>query len=299
MASRLRSSTRRRSIPYPLGRGQADEIALRAGFRPLIRELLTAADMPAAVTRFERAGFNCVVAPRVYGPTHDGWDATPQDFDESSPHARRALFIGREAGRARAAAELELVKSADADREMGRLLGYPRCCVERFVNASHHRKNLEVYRAALDATGGVLAPRLNMLDLGIFHYLSFFPCSFDCAMALRYANAIAQTLVRVYPAFVGAIDAALALHRVVLLDEVQLCIDGRRVGDVLEIERTLPAAMFRHPDGTLDPDEEEAVVRALALLEGKRTLRVDGAALVLDGEHVKLVDAPLVVPFGP
>lgn len=298
VAERSRRLARLRPIAYPLGRAQGDELALRAGFRPLIRQLLEVGEIPTVVARFERAGYVCKVAPRVYGPTHDGWDATLHDFDETTPGARRALFIGRDRARADAAAQVELTKSLEADHEMGRLLGYPRCCVESFVTASRHRKNVEVYRAALAATRGVPRPHLNMLDLSIFHYVSFFPCSFDCELALRYADALAQILRRMHPGFATAIDDALSLHRLVVLDEIQLSLRGGLDGDRLLIDRAAPTSMFRHPDSTLAPTDEEAVVRMLSVLDGKRTLRLDGHALELDGQRFELPAEPLLVPFG-
>src|SRR5262245_10988875 len=116
MASALHE-VRARPLAYPVGSGQADEIALLAGLRAMARQLLGQSDLDAAIRRFERLGFACEVAPRVYGPTHEGWDDTPEPLPATDPSARRALWIGRDRARLADAVACDLAKTDEADRE--------------------------------------------------------------------------------------------------------------------------------------------------------------------------------------
>lgn len=296
-----RAEVASRAIRYPLGSGQAEELALAAGLRPAIRQLLDAASMERARARFERAGFTTVIAPRVYGPTHDGWDDTPTTLAPEAPGARRALFVGRDRARLDEAAACDLAKTDDADRELGRLLGYPRCCVDAFVSTPVPRKNGALHQAAARASSA-FQPRLNVLDLGIFHFVSWIPCAFDCALSLAYADRVAERVARVDAAFAKAIDAALGAHRWVLSDEVQLSMTGRVERDTLTPTRIWPTARDRHPSATLDPASVEAVTRVLALaraatVRGARVEIVRGA-LEIEGEVVPETRGALLVPFG-
>ncbi|MCC6528034.1 MAG: hypothetical protein IT373_35635 [Polyangiaceae bacterium] len=296
--ARARREATERPLRYPVGSGQADDVALGAGLRPLLRQLLEAGPLERERRRYERAGYVVAVAPRVYGPTHDGWDHTPDALDPDAPGARRALFVGRERARVEAAVACDLAKTDAADRELGRLLGYPRCCVEAFVALPPGRQNTELHAAAWAATRGRPEPRLNGLDLAVFHYVSWFPCAFDCPLALAYANAVASRLARLHADFVAAIDAALAAHRLVLCDELQLSLRGRLEGGALALEEVWPTARDRHPEAALDAPAEEAVARALALVRAAQVLEVTPAGLALDGALLGGTAGALLVPFG-
>ena len=150
--ARARAAAAERPIPYPLGSGQAEEVALAGGLRPLVRQLLDAPSLESARARFERAGFLTGVAPRVYGPTRNGWDHTSESLSPDAPGARRALFVGRDRDRIAQAIEADLAKTDEGDRELGRLLGYPRCCVDAFVATSRHRLNTDLHAATIERT---------------------------------------------------------------------------------------------------------------------------------------------------
>jgi hypothetical protein len=290
-----------RPIRYPLGSGQADELALRAGLRPLMRELLRPGDLAVAQARYARAGLASEVAERRYAITRDGWDHADRPPADDDPDARRALFVGRDRGRLEAAIAADLAKTDEADRELGRLLGYPRCCVDAFVDSSSQRKNPEVLRAALARTLGRAAARLNIADLAVFHFVSWYPCAYDCAWSLRYADAVAGLVARLSPGpdgFASRIDAALARHRLVLADDVQLSIDGERAGGALTLREVSPTARDRHPDASLEPLPARVVARALVALRGARALAIEGSTLVLDGRAWPLPEAPVLLPFG-
>ena len=287
-----------RPILYPLGSGQAEEIALAAGLRPLIRQLLDAPSLDQARARFERIGFKTGVAPRVYGPTRDGWDDTPEELHEDERGARRALFIGRDPKAIEEAIACDLAKTDEGDHELGRLLGYPRCCVDAFVATSRHRLNTDLYAAAASRTGAVSHPRLNGLDFAVFHFISWSPCAFDCALSRAYADAVAKRIAARWPAFLSKIDDALDAHRLVVLDEVQLSLRGAFEGSLLFIEEVWPAARDRHPMVDLDPDALEAVARVLAIVRKTKAIEITSEGLVADGRGVAGTGRAMIVRFG-
>jgi hypothetical protein len=287
-----------RAIVYPLGSGQAEEVALAAGLRPMVRQLLDARSLASARARFERAGLRTGVAERVYGPTRNGWDHTPEALSPGDPGARQALFVGRDPGRIGEAIACDLAKTDEGDRELGRLLGYPRCCVEAFVGTSRHRLNTELFAAAAERTQGAPRARLNALDLGVFHFISWSPCRFDCAWSLTYADAVAARLVRRHAGFVARVDEALAAHRLVLLDEVQLSLRGAFDGAGVAVDEVWPTARDRHPSAALEPEAHEAVARLLGLARRARRVAVDMEGLRLDGERIRGTQGALLVAFG-
>lgn len=296
--ARLLAEVDARDLTYPFGSGQGDEIALRSGLRPLIRELLTEAEAATARARFEAGGFLCAVASRDYGPTRDGWDYTPDPSALPAGHRRRALFVGRDRGRIDDAIASDLAKSDAGDRELGRLLGYPRCGVEAFLDCPPPRKNAALSARSCAATEGALNPRLKVLDLGVFHYLSWYPYSYTCAPSSAYADALARRIEARASHFVRQLDRALGRRRLLLHDEVQLSIDRPLGPEGLSIETARPTARDRPPRSILEPDAREAVACALGLLRTSRRLKVDAGRLFVDDVHVPLPVDVLLAPFG-
>jgi hypothetical protein len=283
---------------YPFGSGQGDEIAFRAGLRPMLRELLPVGRIESARARYEKLGLTCELAPFRYGPTHDGWIRDPEP--EGSETARTAMFVGRDRGALAEAAAAEVGRTDEASIALGRLLGYPQCCVTAFVKTSRERRAAELHAAALRRTASTPRARLNGLDLAVFHFLPWSPCSFECPHSLRYADALARVIGKVHPTFVAAIDRALARPRLVLAYEVQLSIDGVWDGAVLHVRRVDPTAADRHPDAVLDPGAADVVERALHLVSGARTISVSEGRLSIDGtaRAVELPrPLPVLVPF--
>ena len=287
--------------PYPFGSGQGDEIGLRAGLRPMIRELLPEARIPSAIERYARLGFSCEVASTLYGPTTDGW--LNETLVTSSPTTRSAVFVGRDRGALEDAVRAELDRNdAEAITSLGRLLGYPRCCVSAFVETSRERRASELHAAALARTTGRPRARLNGLDLAVFHFVPWSPCSYECPHSLRYADALAERVERVRPAFVASIDRALGRARLMLCSEVQLSIDGAWDGHAVRVEAIEPTAIDRDPRAPLGAVETSVVARALRWLRGAKTVAVLDERLFVDGAPRDLVlpgRLPLLVPFGP
>ncbi|MEI8255391.1 MAG: hypothetical protein WCJ30_06920, partial [Deltaproteobacteria bacterium] len=271
-----------RPIDYALGSGESDEVALYAGFKPLLRQVLPVERLAAARARFEALGL--VVAEADHR------------VDLAST-AGRVLFVGRDPKRVRAAVECEV--APEHDLELAQLLGYPRCCATAYLEVPAPRENMAVFARACGATRGPFEPRLNCLDLSVFHYVSWLPCAFSCALSLAYANAVAAHIALRHGQFLGrgrrqhavcpprcrhetfvaAIDTALAAHRLALHEDVQVSIAGRFDGHRIAVERVWPTARDRHRDVPLSGPAREATARLVRLVAASPTLSLERGVL--------------------
>ncbi len=288
-----------RPIPYPLGSGEADTIALLAGDKPLVRQLLDAGSLSRARIRFAELGLVS--------------EAAPASKSFAVRPGRTVIFFGRDASIVREAARLE--SRAEHDEELGRLLGYPSCCIAAYLEAPLPRDNLALYRAAFVHTGAEeAAGRLNGLDLGVFHWISWLPCSFACAPSLAFANAVARAITERHDAalgrnapacapgcaheqFVERIDDALGARRLALHADVQVSMTGAVSGASVRVERAWPTARDRHPSVPLDPDARDAVARLVTLVRRAREVAIHDGALHVDGEPIVKAAEVVLVPF--
>jgi hypothetical protein len=305
---RLLSDARRGPTQGPddaLGSGEADEVALFAGIKPLLRQIVPTGALAATRVRFEALGLSTeVTAHRASQSTTRG----------------AVLFVARDPRIARSAAECE--GRPEHDRDLGRLLGYPRCCVEAYLEVAPPRRNLEVVARAWARSPGPLCPRLNCVDLGVFHYVSWLPCSFDCRLAKAHADAVAHHLARHHgqflarpvsraratPAacppgcrherFVAATDAALSAHRLVVLEELQVSIAGAYDGGEVRVDRAWPTAWDRHPGAPVAPDALEAAARVTARIRAAGTVRVEGGTLYAGAVPILHSPDAMLMPFG-
>lgn len=260
----------RRAILYPLGSAQGEELALHRGLKPAIRQSLSRSALATQRERCERLGLHCV---------------------EIAADAGVVLIVARDRGRAEAIAALERAPRAAAGRpldpreiaEHGQLLGFPACCVEAFA---HHasgagRGTLPGCRAALEATRGALAPRLNVLDPEVFHWVSWIPCAFDCAASMAYADRLAALVAARYPVFVRRLDYALAAHRLVASDVVQVSLTGLWRGDRLVVDRAWATAHDRRPGAPTLPGDLERADALVAALRHAGALTADPRGAVV------------------
>jgi hypothetical protein len=291
------AETRARRIAYPLGSGEADILALRAGLKPLVRQLLDRASLDAAVSAFRREGFHVVVSPVRYrgtGRTYECFAAADAPADAEAP-----VFVSRDPAVLDAAASCEWQEKGDVrPRAIGELLGYPRCCVDAFVSTPPPRPNRELAARAVAAAAGRSLPRLNAIDQAVFHFISHNPCSLACEPSRRMADAVATIVHRDHPAFARAIDEALAAHRLVVRDDVQVSVAGEVTAAGIAVDRVWPTAIDRHPRATLGPRAETAVADLVATLRRGRVLSASGGGVTLDGRPVDGAAGALLVTFG-
>ena len=304
-AARAEAATR--PIAYALGSGEADEVALYAGLKPLIRQVLPLSQLSAARARVEALGLAIGVSEhRMELPSTEG----------------TVLYVGRDPRLVREAVLCEAMP--DHDHELGKLLGYPRCCVEAYLEIPPPRRNVEAFARAAAASGGVFAPRLNTVDLAIFHYVSWLPCSFSCAISKAFADAVADHIARRHgrfvattrsaapraasascppgcrhERFVAAIDEAHAAHRLLLFEDVQISLTGAFDGREVRVDRAWPTARDRHPDAAQGEDAREAAARVVALIEAAGTVSIVDGVLHAGGEAVIRTADAMLLPFGP
>jgi len=285
-----------RRLAYPLGSGQAEEIALGAGIKPLVRQLLDASSLDVALERFRRAGFHVVVPPVRY--TGRGRARVTFTDGDAPSGAEAPVFVSRERRVAEAAAACEVDDEDEQPRVMGELLGYPPCCVEAFASTPIPRPNRELASRALARTAGALCARLNTLDQAMFHYIAYSTCSFDCAPSSSFADAVASIVHSRHPHFAAAIDNALGAHRLMLSDDVQVSIAGRLTGAGIDMFRVWPTAVDRRPGRGLGATAESAIVELLLALRRGRVLAVTEAGVLVDGALLEGTAGALLVPFG-
>ena len=296
-----------RPIAYALGSGESDEVALYAGIKPLLRQIVAPAMIKPTRQRFAALGLAVEEAEHLVAlPSTQG----------------RVLFVARDWDRARAAAACEAAE--DHDLELGQLLGYPRCCVDAYLHVPPPRSNAAAFARARASTGRRFEPRLNTLDLAVFHYLSWLPCSFSCRFALAFADAVAEHIAKRHGQFLASpeaaragrvprstcppgcrhetfvrdIDGALAAHRLLLLEDVQVSIEGVFDGHSVAVRRAWPTARDRHPHATLEAAALEAAARLAAIIEAAGNVAVEDRTLVVGGRAIARTENAMLLPFG-
>jgi hypothetical protein len=283
-----RQAVQARTLAYPLGAGEAEVIAVVAGIKPMLRQTLAREQADAAVGRYAHLGLAALVRSAADNPR--------------ARHGEGLVYLGRDARRL---AEAAAAEAGEDDVALGELLGYPRCCVAAFMAATQPRTCASVLHANWRGFRGEGAAVLNGIDLRVFHYASWQPCSPDCAPSRRYAEAVrglvgssaAQvvTQARRDPGmgrFVAAIDRAQAAHRLHVLPGVQLSIAGDAEGEAVRVRHAWATAVDRHPGFPMDADEVEATARLVLRIAAGVAVRVYGQVLEVDG--VALLRAPLV-----
>ena len=198
----------------------------------------------------------------------------PARFDRSE--RQTIVYAARSLDRAeavRAAEQATLatdssVSRIESHRELGRLLGYPRCCVDAFLSvtsafdvpgASYQGRDEDVLHAqgALARTAGHPHARLNPLLLSSrIRLVTFYPCRYDCEPALRYADALSTAIARKDRAAALQLDAALAC-------EVILAANGARALVERADDGTRRAAAPPLPPGMPDSRGDQAFAASI------------------------------------
>ncbi len=299
------AEAKRRPIAYALGTGEAEEVALFRGLKPVLRQSHPDETIEAAKARFRAMGFTV----RTVAPA-ESMVGMPQWL----------LFAGKERDRVIAAARCEVQAAKGHERLLGMLLGYPECCVDAFIEAPQPRGLRALARRAMERAAGPGFARLNALDPSMFHYISWSPCSLRCAPSKAYADAVAACIGHEYgqavhhgdgrtrcppgcrhARFVEGVDRALGAHRLLATDAVQVSLTGRFEGGTLHVEHAWATERDRHPSVPTAPAVREAAVRLAALATEAGTVAVVDDQLVLGGrwggQPVATLEGALLVPF--
>jgi DNA repair photolyase len=188
---------------------EVDLVALERGARPAIKlEDLDAGRAEAVEARLRARGFATVRGAR-YRKRFD----VPEAYDAGTARDLVNVYAARAAAAAAAVAAAERDRTPDGTRRAGLALGYPPCCVERFVALERDpaRDEMGLNESALRMLAGdgerAIAWELN--PLSSCSPIGFFPCHGGCEAALACARRVLTALREADPAAQERARAAL------------------------------------------------------------------------------------------
>jgi hypothetical protein len=213
-----------------IGSLNVEWIAIKAGVKPANRVTIEPERADGLEARAKREGFFVERGARLV--EFPGRPASMILY--MSPDAARAreLVDAEEPLLPPASNRLHVDEAITLHARLGRLLGFPPCCVEEF-GARLRRgvtRRLNGQEAHEDFVAAECAVRGSSRFLGRLNDLSpdrrvrivtFYPCRYDCTTAADYAAAVFAAAARISPA------AATAL-RTALLGTVSIATDGNR-----------------------------------------------------------------------
>lgn len=173
---------------------ELEQLAFRIGIKPALRTWVSTRRASGLVQGLERRGVAVARSVELDGKV--------------------VLYVGRDRARVEALRAAEAIvlpgrgapseEGLAAHRTLGRLLGYPRCCVDaylaRVARGVHLRADgtraAEVVVALEDAASrsDSRLGRLNVVAPGHRALVPFYPCRLDCEYAARFASALYDAL---------------------------------------------------------------------------------------------------------
>jgi predicted dehydrogenase len=168
---------------------EPEEVAFRLGLKPVLYRTVPEAQAEAVRARFPGAA----VAEVRYGLARDPLQDRRARGEGGEPWVD--LFLSSDAALARRAAEIyNNNKIGEAVAEMGRLLGYPECCVTAFECLPDRSNNSFLRYATRLATlsrGQAFQPCLNNLHLVA---TPWYPCSYGCEASAALSRRVLAAL---------------------------------------------------------------------------------------------------------
>jgi hypothetical protein len=185
--------------------GKVHVLGVLAGVRPCGRLALPPDAAHRALARLSRLGLRTAIVAAAQVP---GDIDTAHDPAGSVAH----VFFSRDGSASRAADLERRFSAAEASgapmgtdtfsRAMGRLLGYPACCVDAFLAAGPGTATDDLVRAA-HGRSRRFHWALNPLDArSTFPLVAHIPCRYDCESSVAQALALHGMLDSLYP-FLG------------------------------------------------------------------------------------------------
>lgn len=200
-------------------------LALEHGAREVIKRMWPPGQLGAQLTPLETRG----LVTQRFGVTSHGGAVSERDV----------VFVARDAPALAAAlrveAALQSSRGRDDDaavREMGALLGYPRCCVDRFVRMTS-RDDASLAGALLGPLG-VRMPFETAFTVVPFALVSHAPCAPGCAPTI----ALARALLAAMPDAARARYEGLASARWGI--DAQGCVVHEQAGSAVRIDPSDP-----------------------------------------------------------
>jgi len=286
--------------------GRVHVLGVSSGCRPCGRIVVDESDAARQVTVLENQGLRTAEVPVP---------AALKDRDAGAG-ARGAglhhVFFSK-GDEARAAADLVVrfaqsqeggsaLDPAEFSRSLGRLLGYPRCCVEAFTAAGPDATTSSLLQAA-HRRSEAFHWQLNVLDpVSPFTLLPHLPCRFDCAPSLAMASRLASVLDEVFPFLAGAARRALGRPWLWWAASRGAALAGPADADAAGAACRLPdSPLLRsgiHPDAAA----RGFLHRVLPILAVADHLRLDGSTVRVSRAGVPLAQLdegcdPLIFPF--
>ena len=274
------------------------------GRKPMLRLVLDEAAWASFRETSASKGYAIANVDRTVRESEDG-RLVPSD-----ERARVVGFVGREERDVTEAARIdgELLASGSSPetwrtlgRRLGALLGYPRCCVDHFVELAADAGKDEVVRSVARGSGRFL-PWLNNVSMSVYHAISWFPCRYDCEASARVARAVDERVRaaagRKYP----RLRRYLAMPRLYFDDRRQLIFEGatERDGRVQFRGVHTPFTFHRRRDDVLGDwlFHAEVVTRLAAAdwFEAGGTEVVTGSRDSV--ETIQWTTTPVWMPFG-
>jgi len=140
--------------------------------------------------------------------------------------SRCAVYVSQTVSLAEEARDADAMGKGQEDAvAMGRLLGYPRCCVEAFTALPVRYPNRVPISAAAGRTRR-FEPLLNNLSLRRFTFIAHFPCRFDCAESLAQAERVRAAMSAANSEVTREVVRLLGMPRVYASDEAQAVLEG-------------------------------------------------------------------------
>lgn len=214
--------------------------ALVAGAKDVVRVVLERPERESALVLLAQLG--CAVVPSPFGLATERESTLGDRFtfhvDANDPRASSfVLLVAREAKVARHACEVEAYGDND---DLGRLYGYPACCVaayERIASGNDWLDQL-VADVRLRGTGErpfYAANRIGSLYEGLGFLPDYFPCSLYCEGAMRLATSLrSAALTCDLDDIVAHTDTVLQRPIIAWRGLVIQPVDARRDGDTLQ-----------------------------------------------------------------
>ena len=242
----------RKPVDFGLGANEGEWMGFTLRLKPLVREVVSMAEWERRGPDYKAQGLHAQALNIGIGqdPFHGytmgsaGRDqmiiALPEDSDKEwwtawkrSAGSKVLMCVGRDPERVHRALEVDRLMLDAEDRENeaaltqehGELLGYPSCCIDAYVAAQPILRNRDPIARAAAATQ-TFSFLLNNLTLTAFHYIGWYPCSYDCEPSMRYAHRLDKELMRLRPRVRKALHWATSMPRLYLDDRRQILLEG-------------------------------------------------------------------------
>lgn len=284
--------------------GKVHVLGVLAGIRPCGRLALPPDATRRALARLSRLGLRTALVPAAQAPgdrdtARDPVGAVAHVFFSRDGSASRAADLERRFSKAEASGAP--MGTDTFSRAMGRLLGYPECCVEAFVKAGPGTATDDLIRAA-HRRSERFHWVLNHLDArSTFPLVAHVPCRYDCEASVAQARGVLGMLDSLYP-FLGETARRVLARPVLHAGGARIvAFDGDVDPDGSGLSYRSIDPLGRRGVSPADPDPEWSAILAV-LGTANRLRRADGGVRLgrsgAEDTLLPIVPAPCLFPFG-